>query len=264
MDSKRKQIVQTDEASGLLRVESVTQKRRWSKMKICCICCAVCVLVVLAGIGGFFIYISTKQVDLGDVNKWSNLLAGNGSHSGAVNINGSYKLVAVEDNYRTYLEAMGIPFFVIPLILSGSERLNITAAESGDSMKVITITDWMTRESEFKFGEMFTMPYGKGSMSGILHNFCTKAEENTIECRSDERTKGWELYSTLSFSPGGMINTREFRNKNIVTKKYYEKEGADSKDTQFLESVGGGPSTEAKVLAIEEEEDDGWFDDEWK
>ena len=34
-------------------------------------------------------------------------------------MSGSYELVAFDENYQTYLEAMGIPFFVVPLILSG-------------------------------------------------------------------------------------------------------------------------------------------------
>ena len=45
------------------------------------------------------------------------------------------------------------------------------------------VVDWMTRESEFKFNEEFSMIYGKGNMEGTMYNTCVRPQYNVIHCR---------------------------------------------------------------------------------
>jgi len=251
------------EGTGLLNPILEKPRRTWSKTKICCIVCAVLVLLLLIGIGGFFIYISTYKADTGDVDKWEDFLAGDTANFETMT--GSYELVAFDDHYQSYLEAMGIPFFVVPLILSGKERLNITVDEAANEVTIITITDWMTRTSNFKFGEMFEMQYGKGSMSGLMYNICEQPSKTEIFCKSEEREKGWEFESLLAFSYGGLVNKRSFLNSNIVTKKYYKKDGVDTQDVRFKKATTVASVEDHSWLEFNDSEED-WLnsDDDWK
>ena len=43
-------------------------------------------------------------------------------------------LKAYDENYEPYLRSMGIPSFVIPLILRASETINVTVTEKGATM----------------------------------------------------------------------------------------------------------------------------------
>ena len=43
-------------------------------------------------------------------------------------------LKAYDENYEPYLRSMGIPSFVVPLILRSSESINVTATEEGATM----------------------------------------------------------------------------------------------------------------------------------
>ena len=48
-----------------------------------------------------------------------------------------YELVSYDESYEDYLKAMGLPFFVIPMILGNSETLTITVSNEGD-WKIVT------------------------------------------------------------------------------------------------------------------------------
>ena len=43
-------------------------------------------------------------------------------------------LKAYDENYEPYLRSMGIPSFVVPLILRSSESINVTATMEGATM----------------------------------------------------------------------------------------------------------------------------------
>ena len=47
-------------------------------------------------------------------------------------------LMAYDDNYEPYLKSLGIPSFVVPLILRASETINVTVTETGATMTTET------------------------------------------------------------------------------------------------------------------------------
>jgi len=213
----------------------------------------------------------------GNVNKWEQALNSTLIDPNQVVVTGVYKLVTFDDAYEDYLKGMGIPFLIVPIILGASEKLDISINESDPStpVKMITITDWMTRESEFQFDQEFSMTYGKGSMEGQMYNTCSRPQHNIIHCRSVEREKNWEFESELIFSPGGLVNKRSFITKNIVTKKYYQREGSsvlmhpnirkrDDEDASKELNGGGGDGGDGGSDGVNRDfidEDSDWFED---
>ena len=51
---------------------------------------------------------------------------------------GVYKLVSFSDSYSNYLSAMGVPWYVLPLVLSSSETIDIEVTEDGAKMATST------------------------------------------------------------------------------------------------------------------------------
>ena len=99
---------------------------------------------------------------------------------------------------------MGVPWFAIPLILSGSETLEMELLDGGDGARTKTITgncvnlksdilkitftpehpvfvDFVTSEHTYKFNTWWNMTYGRGM--GTMWNFCTKEDFNVILCK---------------------------------------------------------------------------------
>jgi len=227
MATPSKQLQETDTfLNSEIKSSTKVKTRKWTKKKICLLSCLICFLFVLLVLGAGVIYIYTRGTKQGDADFWEDLLKPPTDHS-QVEMTGAYNLVSFDDNYKEYLEGMGIPFFVVPLILQASEIIEITLDEESQFVTMKTITDWMTRNSKFTFDEEFSMTYGKGNMEGLMYNTCTRPQNNIIHCRSEEREKKWNFESEIVFSDLGMINKRTFFTKNIVTKKYYVREGAD-------------------------------------
>eukprot|EP00092_Neocalanus_flemingeri_P091221 GFUD01115628.1.p1 GENE.GFUD01115628.1~~GFUD01115628.1.p1 ORF type:complete len:260 (+),score=77.60 GFUD01115628.1:59-838(+) len=220
-----------------------------SKKKICCFSCLGCILAVLLVLGGGALYFLTLPTLAGDADKWDEMLSGESS-LGNSSVDGTYTLVSYDDNYETYLKSMGIPWLVVPLILRGSESLEIKLSKTGAEIK--TITDWVTREMEFEFDTVFNMTYGRGM--GIMYNICERPQHNVVFCKSEEREKNWKLSSHMTFSERGMVNERIFLNKNIGAKKYYQKEGFGL-DESF-------PVVTEKEVDIFAEDDESWEEDE--
>jgi len=140
---------------------------------------------------------------------------------------GTYTLVSYDASYESYLKSMGIPSYLVPLILVGSETLQIKVTESG--AEIITVTDWNKRDLKFEFNKEFNMTYGLGR--GTMHSICERPRNNVVFCKSEEREKKWTLSSHMEFSQRGMVNERIFVNKNIGAKKYYQKEGAEQEES---------------------------------
>ena len=74
---------------------------------------------------------------------------------------------------------------------------------------------WATKSIQFQFGTNFSVPYGSGGKGGTLHYLCTRPQHNIIHCKSEERTKGWDIVFELIFSGDGLINQTYFITKNV-------------------------------------------------
>ena len=91
----------------------------------------------------------------------------------------------------------------------------------------------MERVSEFRLGEEWSMVWGKGN--GFMHNVVTRPKPNVLRIVSEERERGWNFDSVMTFSEAGMINTRHFLTEDIKTVKYYQKlnvEGVERKEPE--------------------------------
>eukprot|EP00092_Neocalanus_flemingeri_P025445 GFUD01027587.1.p1 GENE.GFUD01027587.1~~GFUD01027587.1.p1 ORF type:complete len:211 (-),score=42.39 GFUD01027587.1:163-795(-) len=143
-----------------------------------------------------------------------------------VPLSGTFHLTQFDDNYEKYLLAMDIPHTAVPHIIAASETLVIETfpAEHNMDINMKTITNWVTREIQFSFNQNFTISYGKGANSGVLHNYCSRPAHHVIHCRSEEREKKWKFEFDLIFSRHGLVNNRTFITKNIVMKKIYQRE----------------------------------------
>ena len=125
---------------------TTTSTRSKDEKGCCCGCCTwkkacftfwiVVIIVVLVVIGLYFGAKSklTGEATSEDSEAWEESLSTSGDPSGGqlgptALINGQYKLVSYDENYETYLKSVGIPFFLVPLILSSSETLYITASD---------------------------------------------------------------------------------------------------------------------------------------
>ena len=53
---------------------------------------------------------------------------------------GTYDLKSYDEGYKDFLTSMGIPWFVIPLILKGSETIEMEIFEDGVTVRTKTIT----------------------------------------------------------------------------------------------------------------------------
>jgi len=221
----------------------------WSKKKIFCCCCSSLVFVIAAAV--IIIYLLLFVFKHGDKSadaaKWEEELAGGDltANSAGFSMDGTYTLQSYDDQYENYLKAMGIPWYVVPLILAASEKLTVKI--TGEHADIQTETSWATKEMSFDFGTVFNMTYGRNS--GTLWNVCKREAENVMSCRSEEREKGWELLSKMTFSEAGVINERTFvlETGNMVAKKYYKRE--------VEEDVTEDISVEVE---ISEEEEDDW------
>lgn len=92
---------------------------------------------------------------------------------------GNYTLVSFSDSYEEYLKAMGVPWFALPLILRGTETLEIETTDEG-ARQVIS-TGFMSREHQFKWNTEWNSTFGNDL--GTLWNNCTRDSFNIVVCR---------------------------------------------------------------------------------
>jgi len=212
----------------------------WSKKKICCCCCTSLVFLIAGAVTIIYLLLFVfKHGDKSaDAAKWEAELAGGkmAAESSDVTMDGTYTLQSYDDQYESYLKAMGIPWYVVPIILASSETLRIKVSQHGADIQ--TETAWATRDMSFQFGSEFNMTYGRNS--GTLWNVCKRETNSVMACRSEEREKGWELLSKMIFSEKGMVNERTFvlETGDMVAKKYYRREEEDETE------LPPGPSEE--------------------
>jgi len=222
-----------------------------SRKKICCLSCFACILAILLVIGGGALYFFCRPNPFNpeDAEKWGEMLSAGGNMDN-ISLDGTYTLVSYDATYETYLKSMGIPSYVVPLILVGSESLQIKVTDSG--AEISTVTDWNKRDMKFEFNKEFNMTYGRGM--GIMHNVCERPQYNVVFCRSEEREKDWNMTSHMVFSEKGLVNERIFINKNIGAKKYYQKEGAELEESFPV-------VTEKEIDIFADEDSEEWPED---
>merc|ERR1712088_681912 len=187
----------------------------WSKTKICC--CTCCLLILAALVAVTVVCLMLFVFRFGDMSgkakEWEEKLKSNPDAAAApTSLAGTYVLVSYDENYRTYLETMGIPWYVVPIILASNEKFSITEL-GDDTVQILTETSIASRNMTFKFGDEFSMEYGKGM--GTMWNVCTREAPNVMMCRSEERERNWKLESKMIFSDEGVVNERTFVTKNI-------------------------------------------------
>jgi len=231
----------------------------WSKTKICCCACLLILAALILAITVVCLMLFVFQVGdkSGEAKEWEARLKGNTGGDAAMpaSMAGTYVLVSYDENYRTYLETMGIPWYVVPIILASNEKFSITEL-GDDTVQILTQTSIASRNMTFKFGEEFSMEYGKGM--GTMWNVCTREAPNVMMCRSEERERKWNLESKMTFSEEGVVNERTFINKNITAKKYYKREAEESEEKAFKEKE---EEEEEEGSGIEGWSDDGWGED---
>lgn len=104
--------------------------------------------------------------------------------------------MSYEDTFESYLKAMGLPFFVIPLVMGSSERLNITVTDDGH-WRIETKNDFGERVSEFHEGHEFSVVWGKDN--GVMHSVCTMSDTTSLKCTAEERAKGWNFENLMRY-----------------------------------------------------------------
>merc|ERR1711892_1266512 len=124
-----------------------------TRKRLCCCCCIACLVTVVTVVGVFLAYILTRQDLSGDSDQWSARLA-EGTSSTNFALNDTFTLVSYDNTYGDYLTAIGVPWFVKPLVLSGSESLTIGQTDGGAEMQ--TVTDYISQEMKFDWDTNFS------------------------------------------------------------------------------------------------------------
>jgi len=140
-------------------------------------------------------------------------------------ISGVYQLEYYDEEYSQFLTAMGVPRSVQTLLLSVREQLIVTMI--GETrVKIETVTDYLSTETQFQLNTQFTRQYGNSKLGGTLANNCSKPSLDSILCRSEEESQGWSFLSLMTFYPAGLVNSRTFVTSKITTVKYYQRVGS--------------------------------------
>jgi len=87
-------------------------------------------------IAGLVLSVYLKPSLSADSKKWENHLLNSSNES--FNIDGNYTLASFSDSYETFLKAIGVPWYALPVILSGSESFEFRLAEDGASQVIST------------------------------------------------------------------------------------------------------------------------------
>merc|ERR1712013_934922 len=96
-------------------------------------------------------------------------------------LTGEYQLEYNDHEYTHLLSAMGVPEQVQSLILTVSEHLTVTLT-GRTGVRILTVTDYQTTESEFQLGTEFRRPYGNNKLGGTMVSTCTRPTSNNIIC----------------------------------------------------------------------------------
>merc|ERR1712117_86146 len=193
--------------------------KSWSKKKKCCVGCSSGIAIVAMVLIILFVLAYIRRTrGSQDVQELENALK-IANKTQEFDIDGEYNLVSFTDSYEDYLKALGAPWWAIPLVLAGSETMHVRVNYTGATMGIET--GFKSQENTFEWDTWFNASYGNNA--GIMWTRCIRTAHSIIDCKMEERAKDWFLTSKILFSESGAINERAFLNKNITTKKYYEK-----------------------------------------
>merc|ERR1719317_1362314 len=128
------------------------------KKKMLCCCCSVCLVAVLTVVGICLVFILSRNKLSDDSPKWNRILEDH-SQSRDFSLNDTFILVSYDETYSDYLSAIGVPWFVRPLVLSGSECVTMEQTDRGG--EIITSTDLVQmkfdQEMKFEWNTKFSM-----------------------------------------------------------------------------------------------------------
>jgi len=234
----------------------IPKTKKCCTKKCCCFTCLGCVLALILAAGGLFLYIQNLPDKSQDAAVWEAKLGGLNASVESFDVDGNYTLMSYDENYSSYLKSMGIPWYVVPLILASSETMAVKITDK--EAEITTATDWVTRTQNFEFDQVFNMTYGKGM--GTMWNVCTLEQPHIVICESEERERGWRLTSRMIFSPEGMVNERHFLNEDITAKKFYKRDDGevDESEDKALTTT----TTTTTTTEIPQQNDDGFSDSE--
>merc|ERR1712037_575972 len=88
----------------------------------------------------------------------------------------------------------------------------------------------------------------KNVISGVMYLTFTNPEPNMLRFVTEERRKGWEFESNLTFSPMGFMEERHFITKGVKMKKFFKRtnreEWEEEKRRKEAENPFGGDDDE--------------------
>ncbi|XP_040570430.1 uncharacterized protein [Lepeophtheirus salmonis] len=194
----------------------------WKKRRLwyCLLFVFVCIATVfLIGLVMYFIRLNNGTFDNEEGKDWEAKLLMDGQSS---NFSGMYELVRHDENYEKYLIALGIPYFVVKLILVSPEIIIFDVPLDMKNEQWTIITKAGTDQVDhFKIDEPFIVSMRKGKT--ILNTIASMSSNNTLVMDSISEKSGNKLVSSFTFTTNGLINTRIFEAQNITTIKYYKK-----------------------------------------
>eukprot|EP00095_Tigriopus_kingsejongensis_P006335 maker-scaffold804_size94796-snap-gene-0.15 protein:Tk06335 transcript:maker-scaffold804_size94796-snap-gene-0.15-mRNA-1 annotation:"elements of external origin" len=258
------------ESKAFLNHES--PKKRCCTVKCSCIVCGALLLVLGSVlIAGYLVYKSkfsgSGKVNVANNEEWAKKLL---SHNGRgqlitpESLSGAYELVSFDPGYEDFLKSMGIPFFVLPIILNADETITIEATSEPPHWNITRDMAFTKKANNFTLDAEFELSWGRDQ--GTMHSTCSLEAPNVLACFSEERKRGWTFEDKMIFSHVGMINDKFFVTEGLRAKKFYQKLGLDKDQVFESPNMPTEPpvSQEESPFSIDESSgaDDFW-DDEW-
>jgi len=256
----------TDTKYSKVDVEGERKCCKCSKIKCCGICCGTFILVILLVIASYFIFlkITSDSIDIGDPDEWEAKLKNTkNTNIKQIQISGLYQMESYDENFEKYLSAMGVPWYIMPLILASKETIRVEHSDEGSEIpwNFTTTTAMNEKRMEWRLNEQTTEPYGRGPMSGEFQKFCTRPVYNIVNCTILEKERNWFLSLEMEWTKGGMISTREFINEHIVTKRFYTRVDENEDNMVDEEDADDGNDAEEDWSDAEEDGFDDFFDE---
>merc|ERR550519_2996364 len=131
-----------------------------------------------------------------------------------------------------------------------------------------SINDYRTSTKEFQLGVEKEEDMSRGPFTVIMSRVCHRPTQNFLNCTLVERTRNWTINMEVEFSPGGMISTRKFINKNIVTKKFYQRILKPGEEIKAPRNFQLESAVDEWIEAVDDtnytdDPEDDWMDDGW-
>lgn len=269
MNSNNESVENGEELQTFIKDPSKIDKKLDSSeskctLKCACIAFGICVLIVAMIIGAgaiwYFSKINASGISSENSDEWKKKLT---SSEKLENVNGAnspfagkFKLVSYDDNYGDYLRGLGIPGFIVPIILGASETLVVETPKPeyyhNQAWKITGITDAGEKILEFMLNEQFKYEPKKGY--GYEYNVPSMPREGVIFMNKYFPKKNRNSTEEMEFSASGIINTlRILYPVQIETRKYYER---------IIPGINDQPAV-TEPSPFSDDEDDWGDDDSW-